>query len=64
MANHVPKRQPYEIIVFQRGAREYRAELWKHPFTGRMVASTEWRTTKQAATKDGKCYLRVGTEVP
>lgn len=53
------KRHSYKVLVFQRAEYQYRAELWKRPFVGRMLATTEWRTTKQAATKDGKRYLRI-----
>lgn len=37
----------------------WRAELWRSPYNGKMLACTVWRTTKAAAAKDGKRYLRV-----
>jgi hypothetical protein len=55
----VARRHSYEVYIFQRAEHQYRAELWDRPFVGRMLAATEWRTTKQAATKDGKRYLRI-----
>jgi hypothetical protein len=44
--------------------RGYRAELWIRPYTGRMLAATETRTTKAAARKDGRLIFSKFTELP
>ena len=36
----------------------YRAELWERPYSGRMVACTDWRLSKEAAARAGRKFLR------
>jgi len=51
-------REPVKIFLYQREGK-WRAEMWRQPFSGRMVACTGWTTTRQQAGKDAKRYLRL-----
>lgn len=42
----------------QGGRAVYRSELWYLAFSGWMVASTRWVSTKQWARRDGRAWLK------